>query len=76
MKKSLLAEFGCDARSFAGDREGCCVGGTWRGRAVSLIGWRPGIASVEKTYFKSIEPNIPMMITMFTIAIVSGMYTN
>ena len=33
--KSSLAEFGCDARSFAGDREGCCVGGTWHGRAVS-----------------------------------------
>ena len=32
---SSLAEFGCDAPSFAGDREGCCVGGTWRGRAVS-----------------------------------------
>ena len=32
-EKSSLAEFGCDARSFAGDREGCCVGGTWRGRA-------------------------------------------
>ena len=34
-EKSSLAEFGCDARSFAGDREGCCVGETWRGRAVS-----------------------------------------
>ena len=34
-EKSSLAEFGCDARSFAGDREGCSVGGTWRGRAVS-----------------------------------------
>ena len=33
-EKSSLAEFGCDARSFAGDHEGCCVGGTWRGRAV------------------------------------------
>ena len=34
-EKSSLAEFGCDARSFAGDCEGCCVGGIWRGRAVS-----------------------------------------
>ena len=34
-EKSSLAEFGCDARSFAGDREGCCVGSSWRGRAVS-----------------------------------------
>ena len=34
-EKSTLAEFGCDPRSFAGDREGCCVGGTWRGRAFS-----------------------------------------
>ena len=34
-EKSSLAEFGCDAHSFAGDREGYCVGGTWRGRAVS-----------------------------------------
>ena len=34
-EKSSLAEFACDARSFAGDREGCCVGGTWRGHAVS-----------------------------------------
>ena len=30
-----LAEFGCDARSLAGYREGYCVGGTWRGHAVS-----------------------------------------
>ena len=30
-EKSLLAEFGCDARSFAEDREGCYVGRTWRG---------------------------------------------
>ena len=35
-EKSSLAEYGCDARSFAGDREGCCVGGTWRDRAVSV----------------------------------------
>ena len=35
MKKLSLAEFGCNARSFAGDREGCSVGRTWRGRAVS-----------------------------------------
>ena len=34
-KKSSLAELSCDACSFAGDREGCCVGWTWRGRAVS-----------------------------------------
>ena len=34
-EKSSLAESGCDARSFAGDREGYCVGGTWRGGAVS-----------------------------------------
>ena len=41
-EKSSLAEFGCDARSFAGDREGCCVGGTWRGRAVSGDRVAPG----------------------------------
>ena len=35
MKKSSLGEFGCDARSFARDDKGCCVGRTWRGRAVS-----------------------------------------
>ena len=34
-EKSPLAEFGCDARSFTGDREGCWAGGTRRGRAVS-----------------------------------------
>ena len=34
-EKSSLAGFGCDARSFPGDREDCCVGRTWRGRAVS-----------------------------------------
>ena len=34
-ENSPLAEFGCDDRSFAGAREGCCVGGTWRGRGVS-----------------------------------------
>ena len=28
-QKSSLAEVDCDARVFAGDREGCCVGGTW-----------------------------------------------
>ena len=32
VEKSSLAEFGCGARSFAGDRDGCCVGGTWSGR--------------------------------------------
>ena len=41
-EKSSLAEFGCDARSVAGDREGCCVGGTWRGRAVSGDRVAPG----------------------------------
>ena len=30
-----IARAAVDARSFAGGREGCCVGGTWRGRAVS-----------------------------------------
>ena len=35
-EQASLAEFGCDARSFAGDREGYCVGGTWCGRAVSV----------------------------------------
>ena len=40
--KSSLAEFVCDARSFAGDREGSCVGGTWRGRAVSGDRVAPG----------------------------------
>ena len=46
-EKSSLAELGFDARSFAGDCEGCCVGGTWRGRAVSGDGvWRSGLAAV------------------------------
>ena len=35
LKKSSLAEFGGDVRSFAGDRDGCCVGGTWHDRVVS-----------------------------------------
>ena len=34
-EKSSLPEFGCDARSFSGDHEGCCVGETWRRLAVS-----------------------------------------
>ena len=33
-EKSSLAEFGCDAHSFARDREGCCVGGPYHTRAV------------------------------------------
>ena len=41
-EKSSLAEFGCDVRSFAGDREGCCVGGTWRGPTVSGDRVAPG----------------------------------
>ena len=52
-EKSLLAEFGCDARFFAGDREGCCVGGTWRGRAVSGDRVAPWNSGVEKPYFNS-----------------------
>ena len=42
------------------------------------IGWRSGIAGVEKTYFNFIiKLKIPMMITMLTIAFVSGsMYMN
>ena len=40
------------------------------------IGWRPGIAGVEKAYFNSIKLKIPMMITMLTIAFVSGMHIN
>ena len=39
---SSTAEFGCDARSFAGDREGCCMGGNWRGCAVSGDWLAPG----------------------------------
>ena len=35
LEKSSLTEFGCGAPSFAGDREGCFVRGTWRCRAVS-----------------------------------------
>ena len=30
------------------------------------IGWHPGAAGVDKTYFNSIKLNIPMMITMLT----------
>ena len=37
-EKSSLAEFGCDARSVAGNRGGCCVGG----RAVSRDRVAPG----------------------------------
>ena len=33
-EKSSLAEFGGDARSFTGDREGCRVGGPWHARDV------------------------------------------
>ena len=54
-EKSPLADFGCDARSFAGDREAavwvglCAVARSWG------IGWRPGAAGVEiETYF---QPN-------------------
>ena len=41
-EKSSLAEFGCDTRCFAGDRKGCCVGGAWRGPAVSGDRVAPG----------------------------------
>ena len=41
-EKSSLAEFGCDARYFAGDHEGYGMGGTWRGRAVSADRVAPG----------------------------------
>ena len=34
-QKSSLADFGGDARSFAGDREGYCVGRAWCGRTVA-----------------------------------------
>ena len=44
-EKSSLAEFGCDARSFDGNREGCCVGGTCSGRAVSGDGVALGTRS-------------------------------
>ena len=30
------------------------------------IGWRPGAAAVEKTYFNSIKLKIPTMITILT----------
>lgn len=36
-EKSSFDEFGWNADSLAGDREGCCMGGTWRGRAVSGV---------------------------------------
>ena len=66
-EKSSFAKFGCDARPFAGDRERAAVwvglGAVARSRG---IGWRPGAAGVEKTYFNSIKLQIPMMMTMFT----------
>ena len=50
-------------------RAGVCVGlsAVVRSRG---IGWRLGIAGVEKTYFNSIKLKIPM-ITMLTIAFAS-----
>ena len=39
-KKSSLAEFGRDAHSFAGDREGCCVGGAGAVAQSRGIRWR------------------------------------
>ncbi|CAN0525157.1 unnamed protein product [Laminaria digitata] len=33
-QKSSLAEAGGGVRSFAGDRDDCCVGGAWHARAV------------------------------------------
>ena len=46
-EKSSLAEFGRDASYFAGGREGCCVGGTWRGRVRSRgTQWRSELAAV------------------------------
>ena len=33
-QKSSLAKAGGGARSFAGDRDGCCVSGAWHARAV------------------------------------------
>ena len=35
LRRSRLAEFGCDDRSFAADPEGCCVGRVWHGRAAA-----------------------------------------
>ena len=40
------------------------------------IGWRPGIAGAEKTYFNTINLKTPMMKTMLTKAFVSGIYIN
>ena len=39
------------------------------------IGWLPGIAGVENTYFNSIKLKIPMM-KMLTIAFVPGVRMN
>ena len=45
-EKSSLVEFGCDSRSLAGDREGCCVGGPWYVARSRGIGRRSGLAPV------------------------------
>ena len=51
-EKSSLAEFGCDARSFAGDREGCVA---WLGPGVVArsreIGWRSRVTAASGVYF-------------------------
>ena len=74
-EKSSLAEFGCDARSFAGIARAAMwvrLGAVARTRG---IGWRPAAAGVEKTYFNSIKLKIPMM-KMLTIAFVPGVRMN
>ena len=52
LKNFSLAEFGCGARSFAGDCEGFWVGGAWHGRVVSggrVAPERPVLKSYAKT---------------------------
>ena len=63
-EKSLLAEFGCDARYFAGIARTTVWVGLGAVARSRRIGWRPGAAGIEKTYFNLIKLQIPMMITM------------
>ena len=69
-EKSSLADFGCDARSFAGDREAAVWVGLGAVARSWEIGWRPGAAGVakKKMFFHSTKLKISMMITMLTQA--------
>ena len=50
--RSPLAEFGVNARSFAGDPEGCCVGRAWYGRAAAGVRVALGRAVPKRGFLK------------------------